>query len=70
MLPLTLFFIYRHDYCFGSGKNCLFSERFFLILRQLGKLLKTTYRSAFRRIPLKNVSIRPLTYHKTRWSTF
>ena len=34
------------------------------------KLLKTTYRSAFPRVPTKNVSIRPSTYQKTRWSTF
>ena len=34
MLPLTLFFIYRHDYSFGSGKKWLFSERFFLFLRK------------------------------------
>ena len=37
---------------------------------QLGKLLKTTYRSAFRRAPLKDVPIRLLTYQKARWSTF
>ena len=32
MLPLTLFFIHRHDYSFGSGKKWLFSEGFFLFL--------------------------------------
>ena len=35
MLPLTLFFIYRHDYSFSSGKKWLFSERFFLFLEKL-----------------------------------
>ena len=30
----------------------------------------TTYRSSFRRAPSKNLSIRPSTYRKTRWSTF
>ena len=34
MLPLTLFFIYRHDYSFRSGKKWLFSERFFLFLER------------------------------------
>ena len=29
-LSLTLFFIYRHDYSFGSGEKWLSSERFFL----------------------------------------
>ena len=38
--------------------------------KQLGKLLKTTYRSAFRRVPSKNVSVPPSsTYQKTRCST-
>ena len=32
MLPLTLFFIYRHGYGFGSDKKWLFCERFFLFL--------------------------------------
>ena len=41
-----------------------------ILYGQLGKLLKTTYRSAFRRVPLKNISIRPSTYQKTRWRTF
>ena len=30
MLPL--FFIYRNDYSFGSGKKWLFIERFFIFL--------------------------------------
>ena len=32
MLPLTLFFNYRHDYSFSSGKKWLLSERFFHFL--------------------------------------
>ena len=32
MLPLILFFIYMHDYSFGSGIKWLVSERFFLFL--------------------------------------
>ena len=34
MLPLTLFFIYRHDYSFGSDKKWLFNEIFFLFLER------------------------------------
>ena len=34
MLSLTLFFIYRYDYSFGSGKKWLFSEGFFLFLER------------------------------------
>ena len=34
MLPLTLFFIYRHEYSFNSGKKWLFSETFFMFLER------------------------------------
>ena len=54
-------------------KGGQFLSSLFLVKKkdgQLGKLLKTTYRSSFRRAPSKKVSIRPSTYQKTRWSTF
>ena len=35
MLPLTLFFIYEHEYSFSSVKKWLFSERFLLFLERL-----------------------------------
>ena len=34
MLPLSLFFIYRHEYSFSSSKKWLFSEIFFLFLER------------------------------------
>ena len=54
-------------------KGGQFLSSLFLVKKkdgQLGKLLKTTYRSSFRRAPSKKVSTRPSTYQKTRWSTF
>ena len=35
MLPLTLIFICRHDYSFGSDKKWVFNERFFLLLGKI-----------------------------------
>ena len=34
MLPLTLFFVYRHDYSFRSSKKWLFNERFFVFFER------------------------------------
>ena len=34
MLPLTLIFIYRHEYSFSSNKKGLLSERFFFFLER------------------------------------
>ena len=47
MLPLTLVFIYRHDYSVGSGKKWLFSKRFFLFL---GRCAQSKYKQLFRQI--------------------
>ena len=35
MLPLFLFFIYRDEYSFSSGRKWLFYEIFFLLLEKL-----------------------------------
>ena len=45
-------------------------QNFDLYNLQLEKLLKATYRSGFQRALSKNVSVRPPTYQKRRWSTF
>ena len=47
MLPLTLFFVYRHDYSFSSGKKWLFSEMFFLFL---GRHVQSKNKQLFRQI--------------------
>ena len=55
MLPLTLFFIYRHDYSFGSGKKWLFSERFFLFLgRRVQSKNKQLFHQVFPQINFLN----------------
>ena len=57
MLPLTLFFVCRHDYSFGSGKKWLFSERFFLFL---GRCVQSKNKQLFRQIFfLDNYLIKP-----------
>ena len=51
MLPLTLFFIYRHGYSFGSSRKWLFSERFFLFLeRRVHSKNKQLFCQIFRKI--------------------
>ena len=57
MLPLTLSFIYRHDYNFGSGKKRLFCQRFFLFL---GECVQSKNKQMFCQIfPQINFLIKP-----------
>ena len=59
MLPLTLFFIYKHDYSFGSGKKWLFSERFFLFL---GRRAQNKNKQLFRQICITDKNLKYFTY--------
>ena len=48
MLPVTLFFIHRHDLVFVEAKKWLFSERFFLVLeRRVQSKNKQLFRQIF-----------------------
>ena len=60
MLPLTLFFIYRYDYSFGSSKKLLFNERFLLFL---GRRVQSKNKQLFSQIfPEINFFMKPFLY--------